>query len=238
MRSYRQFCPVAKASEVLTERWTLLILRELLMGSHRFNDLERGVPGIPRSLLAQRLRMLERAEIVERRPARAGRGSEYYLTQAGEEVLPIVEQLGVWGQRWVNAEVREFELDPSLLVWDMRRRIALDRVPARRIVVQLAFRGARRERYWLVLDRGEVSICREDFGFDVDLHVTADTLALHRVWIGRLALADALRDGLIELDGPSELTRGFPNWIMLSTFASIPPATAPTATTASVAAPA
>jgi DNA-binding HxlR family transcriptional regulator len=222
--TYRQFCPVAKAAEILAERWTPLIVRELLLGCHRFNELEHGLPRIPRSLLVQRLRALERAGLVERRASATGRGALYYLTPAGQALLPVIEGLAEWGQRWVNADVGPSDLDPSLLMWDMRRRINLDQLPAQRVVAQFDFRGACSGSYWLILDRKDVSVCLRDPGFDVDLLVTADTLALHRVWIGRLRLADALREELIQLDGPSDLVRGFPRWLALSSFAHIPPA--------------
>lgn len=222
MRSYKQFCPVAKAAEILAERWTPLIIREMLMGSHRFNELEAGLPGIPRSLLVKRLRTLEMAGLVEHR-ASNGR-SEYYLTAAGQELMPVIEGMGEWGQRWVNQEIGPQDLDPRLLMWDMRRRIHLDRLPGRRVVARFDFRGDRRDTIWLVLERPEPSVCFHDPGYEVDLLVTADTVALHRVWIGRLDLADAIRDGSISLDGSRELTRAFPRWLALSSFAGIPPA--------------
>jgi DNA-binding HxlR family transcriptional regulator len=224
MRGYGQFCPIAKAAEVFAERWTPLIMRELLLGSHRFSEIEAGVPRIPRSLLVQRLRALERAGLIERRGDPGGRRAEYHPTQAGLELYPVLEQLGAWGQRWYNPDVGPEDIDPSLLMWDMRRRINVELLPARRIVIQFDFEGARRQSFWLVLDRHDSSVCLQDPGFDVDLVVTADALALHRVWIGRLALADAIRDNLVQLHGPSALTRAFPRWLKLSVFAPIPSA--------------
>lgn len=210
MQTYGQFCPVAKATEIFAERWTPLILRELLMGSHRFNELEHGLPRISRTLLAQRLRSLERAGLIERRLGATGRSAEYHLTRAGQELEPILNLLGEWGQRWANADVSPNDIDPGLLMWDMRRRINRDRLPPRRVLAQFDFRGARCESWWLLLDRGEVSICLEQPNFDLDLLVTADTLALHRVWIGRLSLASALRNDLVRLDGSPDLVRAFP----------------------------
>lgn len=221
MRTYGQFCPVSKAAEIVAERWTPLIVRELLMGCHRFTELEQGLPRIPRSLLVLRLRSLERAGLLERRLGARGRGSEYYLTEAGQELLPVIERLGQWGQRWANTDVGPSDLDPGLLMWDMRRRIYLDLLPNRRVVVQVDFRGARRESWWLVLECAEVSVCRDDPGFECDLLVTADTISLHRVWIGRLAMVDALRQDLIQIDGPPELAGAFPKWLALSPFAGI-----------------
>lgn len=224
MGSYGQFCPVAKASEVFAERWTPLIVRELLMGSHRFNKLEAGLPGIPRSLLVKRLRLLERIGVVEHRLGARGRTSEYHLTPAGEELRGVIELLGEWGQRWVNSDVGPSNIDPGLLMWDMRRRLHLERLPPGRVVLQFDFRGARQRSYWLVIDRGEASVCVEHPGFEPDLLITTDTLALHRVWVGRLSLTDVIRDGLVRVDGPRELARAFPNWLALSSFAHVPPA--------------
>jgi DNA-binding HxlR family transcriptional regulator len=223
MRGYGQFCPVAKAAEVFAERWTPLILRELLLGSRRFSDLERGVPRISKSLLAQRLKSLEEAGLIERHQQSGGRGHEYVPTPAGEELYDVIVQLGIWGARWVNHEIGPQDTDPDLLVWDMHRRINLDDLPDRRIVVQFDFTGLHVRSYWLVLRRDEVSVCMTDPGFEVDLLVTADSLALHRVWIGHQSLAEALRSGDVRIDGPRELTRAFPEWLQLSIFSHVQP---------------
>jgi DNA-binding HxlR family transcriptional regulator len=208
-----------------------LIVRELFCGSHRFNELESGLPRIPKSLLSERLRTLERVGIVDRRATRHGRGVEYYLTDAGHELGAVVGQLGEWGQRWVNTGVSLEDLDPTLLMWDVHRRIHLDRLPDRRVVCQFDFGGAQVMSIWLILERPEPSVCFKDPGFEIDLFVTTDTLALHQVWLGHLDLAKALRDGLIELDGPADLTRAFPSWLALSMFAGVAPATTSTAVT-------
>jgi DNA-binding HxlR family transcriptional regulator len=229
MGNYHQFCPVAKASEIFAERWTPLILRELLMGSHRFNEIENGLPHISHSLLTQRLRSLEEAGIVERRTSPSGGWVEYHLTPPGEELYEVIERLGEWGQRWMPSNLHESELDPELLMWDMRRRIHLDRLPGRRVVVQFDFTGARRGSYWLVLDHGDVSVCLKHPGFDIDLLVTADTMTLHQIWLGRQSIESALRSGTLELTGPSELRRAFPGWLKLSTFAHVPRAAQPLA---------
>jgi DNA-binding HxlR family transcriptional regulator len=222
--TYGQFCPVAKASEVIAERWTPLIVRELALGSHRFNDLERGLPRISRSLLASRLRQLERAGVIERRVEAKSHRVGYYLTKAGEELEPIITQLGVWGQRWANRDIGPDDLDPLLLTWDMRRRIYRERLPQRRVCVQFDFTGACRESVWMLLEPSDVTVCLTDPGFDLDLLVTADTAALHRVWIGRLSFGVALRDGLIRLQGARDVVRGFPRWLAFSSYASIPSA--------------
>ena len=232
MRGYGQFCPVAKACEVVAERWTPLVLRELFCGSYRFNDLHRGVPLMSRSLLTQRLRALEDAGVLARR--RGAQGTwEYALTPAGEELRPVVEQLGAWGQRWARRGVAPEDLDAGLVMWDVRRRLRKDRLPSRRVVVRFEFRSvprgqANRRVWWLVADRGEADLCLTDPGFEEDLHVEADLGAFTLVWTGRRAFGDALRAGQIRLEGPRDLARAFPGWLALSTFASIPsPAEAP-----------
>jgi DNA-binding HxlR family transcriptional regulator len=226
MRAYGGFCPIAKALEVLGERWTLLIVRELLCGSHRFSEFRQGLPGIPRSLLAQRLRTLERAGVVERRVDATGKRSDYHLTPAGQELLDIVWGLGEWGQRWVNHTIGPADVDPQLLLWDMHRRVHLDRLPEQRIVVQFDFRGVRQQSYWLILERPEPSVCLHDPGFGIDLLVTAEVVARHRVWLGHLALAEAIDQRLITVDGPADLVSAFPTWLALNAFAGVRPAAA------------
>lgn len=223
MTKYGQFCPVAKAAEVFAERWTPLIVREIVCGSHRFNELENGLPNISRSLLVQRLRSLEQAGVIERRPGADGRAGGYYLTKAGEELGGIVVTLGEWGQRWVSRDLRAAELDLDLLMWDVHRRLNWDRLPPRRVVIRFDFSGAQSRTYWLVLEHGEASVCRGDPGFDVDLYVAADTLVFHRVWLGHARFADAIQEQSIQLNGPAELVRAFPSWLAYSTFAHIRP---------------
>jgi DNA-binding HxlR family transcriptional regulator len=222
MHTYVGFCPIAKALEILGDRWTLLVVRELLMDSHRFTDLHAGLPGIPRSLLVQRLRMLEHHGVVERRTA--GKRVDYHLTQSGEELFDVVWGLGEWGQRWVNHTIEPKDVDPKLLMWDMHRRIHVDRLPTQRVVAQFDFQGASRGSYWLVLEKPAPSVCLQDLGFDIDLLVTADTLALHRVWMGHLTLPDALRDGSIKVEGMPDLVKAFPTWLALNRFAGVAPA--------------
>lgn len=223
--SYQQFCPVALASELLTRRWTPLVIRELLAGSHRFNDLRRGVPRMSPSLLARRLKELEDAGVLTRRPPPDGDHDhmEYHLTPAGEELRPIIHQMGVWGQRWVRTEVSADHLDAGLLMWDIRRRIRLDRLPDRRVVVHVHFEDAPEDlrEYWLVLNRDEVDLCRKDPGYPVDLEVSTDILTLTQVWMGDVRLGEALSHEAIRLAGPTRLRRAFPGWLGLSLFANV-----------------
>jgi DNA-binding HxlR family transcriptional regulator len=220
MRSYGQFCPVALGAEVFAERWTPLILRELLAGSHRFSELQRGLPRIPRALLAKRLGSLERAGLIERRPTRAGRGWEYHLSPAGLSFGPVVDALGRWGYQWAAEQLRPDNLDAGLLMWFLRRRVQADRLPAGRVTVQFEFRDADKRCFWLVLHRPEVDLCLADPGFDIDLCVTTDVGTFTRVYLGDVSVANALGEGSVTVVGRSDLRRAFGGWIGLSPFAT------------------
>jgi DNA-binding HxlR family transcriptional regulator len=219
MRGYGQFCPVAQALEIIGERWTLLVVRELFAGSRRFNEIHRGVPLMSPTLLSQRLRRLQRAGIVEHGPH-----GDYLLTDAGRELWPVVEGLGVWGQRWARDEIRPEHLDPSTLMWDMRRRIDLDAVPDHRVVVELRFRGVHRGHrvWWLLVDQADVDVCLSDPGYGIDLVVDADLRAMIMVWMGDVPLALALRDGDVVVSGAPALARDFPRWLRLNVLAGVP----------------
>ena len=226
MGGYGQFCPVAKTAEIVAERWTPLVLRELLCGTLRFADLRRGVPLMSRALLVQRLRQLEDQGIVRSVPKKHGRGRLYSLTPAGLELRPLIDGFGEWGQRWARAQLGRDDLDPGLLMWDIHRRINIDRLPERRVVVRFEFRGVPRSlrrpmTWWLVFQRPDVDLCLKDPGFDVDLVVHADLAALIRVWMGDVRFADGMRHGHIRLDGLPAVARAFPTWLALSSFASV-----------------
>ena len=223
MHGYGQFCPVAVACEVFAERWTPLILRELFAGSRRFSEIRRGIPLISRALLTQRLRHLEDAGVIESRPA--GRGREYRLSQAGAEFHGVIESLGAWGQRWVHGRTSAQNLDAMLLLWNIRRRLAVDRLPDRRTVVRFEFRGVPPGRgpaiSWLVASRQEVDVCLKDPGHGIDLVVTADLAAFTRVWLGDVPLEQAVRARDVRVEGPKDLVRAFPGWLLLSHFAGV-----------------
>src|SRR5215468_3721467 len=216
---YGQYCPVARASELLADRWTPLIVRELLAGIHRFNELDRGLPGISRALLVQRLRRLEETGIVERRPGSDGGGPAYHLTRAGRQLQRVIDVLGGWGARWAFGDPRPAELDPIVLLWWMRRRVHRGRLPSRRVVIEFEFHGGRTGCYWLVLERSDVSVCLQHPKFEVDLRVIADIGAFYRVWLGRTTLAEAMRAGLLRFDGTPAVVRAFPRWFAWSPMA-------------------
>ncbi|MBV1797172.1 helix-turn-helix domain-containing protein [Siccirubricoccus sp. G192] len=221
-RGYGQFCPVAIAAEVLAERWTPLVIRELLLGSTRFNDLQRGVPRMSSSLLARRLRELEFAGIVERRPSAHG-GSEYHLTPAGHDLFPIVERMGLWAQRWMRHDLTgPANLDPDLLMWDIRRTVTNRARPGGgRFVAEFHLAGAlpRRQRWWLVFEPDAVDLCYRDPGFEVDLFVAASPRVLTQIWLGHVSIDQALREGWLRLDGSRQDVAAFRSWFVLSPFA-------------------
>ena len=219
MHRYGQYCPVARAAEILADRWTVLILRELLADIAHFNELERGLPGISRSLLAERLRRLVQYGVLERRSAGRGKRTEYRLTPAGRELQLMIDVLGEWGARWAFGDPRPNELDPIILLWWMRRRVRFDRISRRRLVIQFEFRGAPRRRSWLLIEPSEASVCLQHPGFDIDATVTADIAAFYRVWLGRSTLFDALRTDQVRLDGAPADLREFPSWFAWSPMA-------------------
>jgi DNA-binding HxlR family transcriptional regulator len=226
MRGYGQFCPVAKAAEIFAERWTPLIVRELLFGSHHFNELRLGIPRISQSLLAQRLRSLEHDGVVERRRAPDGRSWEYHLTATGEALRPVVEQLGMWGYRWTGHRLHDEELEPREVMWFLRRQIDVEQLPDRRVVVQFDFAAGRLRRCWLVLHPPDVDLCLRDEGFDVDLFVSAEPRALAEAILGHGDLRQAIRQGRVRIDGPRPLADALPDWIRITSFAHRDQATA------------
>ena len=220
MKSYGQFCPMARAAEVLAERWTLIIVRNLLMGCHTFSEILEAAPGLPRSLLSQRLSALERCNVVERGDHPSGRGHAYFLTPVGEELWPVCEAMGVWGTRWLDIE-RE-HLEPHLVLWDMSKQIKPEQLPRERVVVRFDLIDRRRKRLWLVLGPGDTEVCDKNPGFDEDLVVKTDCRSLIQWHMGELSLRKALTEGAVEISGPPRLVKRFTtDWQGLSVFAGV-----------------
>jgi DNA-binding HxlR family transcriptional regulator len=217
MAGYGQFCPVARASEIFAERWTPLVLREILVGRHHYSEILKGCHRISPSLLGQRLRTLEAVGVIETRPNPAGRGSTYHLTDAGRQLGELVVALGNWGQSWLELQPRH--LDSDVLMWAILTHLHLDRLPPQRRVVRFEFRDEKK-RYWLVLRRDDPDICYSDPLYGDDLVIRTDLEALTRVYLGQLSLADAQRCGLLETEGPRELARSLAAWFPVSSFAS------------------
>jgi DNA-binding HxlR family transcriptional regulator len=222
MRVYGQYCPVALGSEIVGDRWTPLILREMMLGSTRFNDIERGLPGISRTLLTQRLRHLERRGVIDIRTAAAGRGHDYVLTPAGLDLEPVLTALGEWTVRWMLTEPDEADCDPVTLTWWLHKRVDPDHLPDKRVVIEFRYApGAvfpERKTLWLVLDAREQNVCVKHPGFDSDVLVSTDAVSFMRVFSGLVTLGQALRDRSVVLDGPPALTRAFPTWFLWSPF--------------------
>lgn len=218
--TYGQFCPVAMAAEIICSRWTVLVLRELLCGSARFNDLRRGVPRMSPTLLSKRLKELEEAGVIT---ARAGpsRVVEYKLTQAGNELRDVIMSLGFWGQRWVESSLSLKNLDPSLLMWDMRRNLVLSSLPDRRCTIHFVFPelSAGRKFWWLVIDRDDVDLCSVDPGYEVDLYVSGPLRSMTSVWMGVTTLKAEIDAGNINLTGDKAVARSIGEWLGLSVFA-------------------
>jgi DNA-binding HxlR family transcriptional regulator len=215
VRTYAQYCPIVRAVEVLGDRWTLLIVREMLNGARRFNDLSRGLPGLSRALLSRRLRQLAVAGLVVRSADAGG----YDLTPAGEDLRPLVFGLADWGARHAFGDPRPEELDPETLMWWLHGRIDTAEV-TERAVVQVEV-SDRRRMFWLVIEPDDASVCATDPGFDVDAVLTSDLSTLYRVWAGEIDLVDAVRAGQIGLVGPRWIVAGLPRWFQLSPVASI-----------------
>ena len=219
--SYSQFCPVAKAMELLDERWTLLVVRELVIGSEHFNELRRGLPRMSPTLLSRRLQQLVRAGVITREETDGE--VRYRLTEAGEELRPVVEALGTWGTRWIP-DLADPDLDPKLLLWDMHRNVDHERVPARRTVLAFEFDDVEVDlaRWWLVISSGDVDVCDDDPGDEPVASVQTSLRTLTEVWRGDKAWSAARGDGSMRVVASREVAAALPGWFLLSPFAGVP----------------
>ena len=222
---YGQFCPVAMAAEIVCTRWTALLLRELLCGNHRFNDMRKGLPRMSPTLLSKRLKELEDAGIVRQvKDPKSGSG-EYHLTEAGEDLRPIIMALGNWGQRWIDSNLSLRNLDPTLLMWDMRRGINPEPLPKRRVTIRFTYAelSDSRRNWWLVVEpSGDNDLCQVDPGHEVDIFVNASLRAMTSVWMGITTLSGEIDQGKIEIEGDRALIRSMQVWLGLSPFAGVP----------------
>lgn len=219
MTGHADYCPISMCVEILGDRWTPLVIRELMVGASGFNEIHRGIPRISRSLLAQRLRILEREGLVDRRPGPPGRPGHYVLTDSGEAITPIVWAMGHWAAEWVFGDPSEEDCDGLSLIWRLHQHAVPANLPADRTVVHVVTTGAGAAEGWLVVDRSGVTVCRDDQGLDVDLAVEADTGQLHRWLVGLVPFRTLVADGHVRLLGPSRLARAFPGWFDMSLFA-------------------
>jgi DNA-binding HxlR family transcriptional regulator len=218
---YGTFCPVSLATDVIADRWTPLVVRELVLGNTRFNDIARCLPGISRSLLIQRLRHLERKGVIELWPSPTGKGNEYHLTPAGKDLEAVLDVMGKWSIEWLFGDLDVTAVDPPTLMWWMHRRMDASRFPVGRTVLAFEHVAPERMIVWLVLDRGEVSVCQQHPGFDTDVTIRATTTAFAEVFQGYRRWSEAVSSGDIELEGPPRLLKALPTWFLWSPWADV-----------------
>lgn len=224
MQSYGQFCPVAKAAEILGERWTPLIIRELLCHPQSFNELRNGLPLISPTLLSNRLKTLEHRGVIRRECLE--KGVAYCVTDAGEELRTVITEMGVWGQRWARSNLAREDLDPTLLMWDIHRRLDIKHLPAGRTVIRFEFDDCppATRFWWLVVENGEVDVCLKDPGYDIDLLIHSPLNAMTGVWMGDRSLHEELKSHTIRLAGDTALKESLPDWFLLNVFSGVRPA--------------
>ncbi len=228
MSKYGQYCPVAQALEILGERWTLLIIRDMLTGTRHFNDLKRGLPGISTGLLSKRLRQLQSAGVVEKRIVSSGRQTtEYHLTEAGCALQSVIYSLLVWGATWAFGDPSPEQLDPLLLMWWMHDHVDQSQLPDHRVAIQFDFHGAKTETYWLILTHDDPTVCLTDPGYPIDVLVNADLATFFKLWLGRIDYDDAVSAYGVKVLGIPRLTRAFPRWFTWSPAAPTVRAAAP-----------
>jgi DNA-binding HxlR family transcriptional regulator len=220
MPRYADYCPISVGVDVLGDRWTPLVIRELMVGSTGFNEIHRGIPRISRSLLTQRLRLLERRGLVHREVAQRGRPGRYTLTEAGQAITPVVWAIGQWAAEWVFGDPTEEDCDALSLMWRMHQHAVPGKLPEQRTVIHMVLTGAGGAQGWLVVDRRGVTVCQIDPGLDVDLVVEGETADLHRWLIGLVSFRELVNDGRVRVVGPSRLARAFPGWFDVDFFAA------------------
>ena len=224
---YGQFCPIAKALEVLGERWTILIVRELLVGATRFNELQRGLNLISPTILTKRLNDLSEAGVIIRKKIPGQRGYEYFLTEMGKELMPVVKSIGDWGMRWARGKMDDSDMDIELLMLYLQRSVQPEKLPGRETVIRFKFDDIKKySDWWLVVSDLKVDVCVRDPGKDVDIYFTTGLSTMIHLWMGDISYKSAINDGRLKLVGPSALTRDIKSWLAPSIFAGIPPANA------------
>jgi DNA-binding HxlR family transcriptional regulator len=220
--TYGQYCPVARASEILAMRWTPIIVRNMLLGCETFSEIREGAPGIPKSLLVQRLRMLETYDVVERTPAPNGRGSRYVLTEAGRELEPVVDAMGDWGARWLD--IAPHHIDAGVVLWGMCKGIDPEELPENRVVVRFELPDLPERRMWIVAQPPAAEVCVTPPGYEEDLVVRTDTETLADWHLGRISLVQATKTGRMKVEGLSYLIRELSRWGMRGLAGYPPPA--------------
>ena len=217
MTEYGQFCPVAKATEIVGDKWTVLILRELLLGSTKFSELQRGLSRISPTLLSKRLKMLEQRGLLIKKSPPGQRSAEYQLTPCGRELQPLIEHLAVWGMRWARGQMSDDELDVEFLMWDLQRRLKTDHLPGGETVLCFNFDELDKHKtWWMVTSGGAVDLCTENPGREVDLYINTSVRTLVEVWHGDISLAQARREERLRVHGQAGLARSMKEWLGIS----------------------
>jgi DNA-binding HxlR family transcriptional regulator len=224
MRAYGQYCPIARTAELFAERWTPIIVRNLLNGCRTFTDIRQGAPGIPTALLSQRLDTLERAGIVCREPAPAGRGHTYHLTRKGLELKAVCDAMAHWGARWL--EIQPQHVDAAYVLWATTKLVDVEALPDRTVTVRFEMRDQPGESYWLLMHRPQPELCTRGNGYVEDIIARTDSACLIDVHLKRTTYRQAIRSGRLVLSGPPKLTRDFVKWIRPSPYADVAPASA------------
>jgi len=216
MKTYGQFCPLAQAAQLLCERWTLIIIRELIAGSTRFSELQKGVPLMSPTLLSTRLKQLLKAGVVELSGSK--RNHTYNLTAAGKELRPVIELLGAWGHRWARSDLNSGDLDAGLLMWDMRRSVDPSIFPRHRVVVQFEYPDAPKgaKDWWLVSENGEIDLCLNDHGYDVDILIKCSLKVMTKIWICEQSFGEAAKIGNVAIVGDPKLANNIEDWLRSS----------------------
>ena len=224
MVDYGQFCPVAKATELIGERWTILIIRELVLGTHRFSDFQRALSRISPSLLTKRLKDLEKAGIIIRKTQQGRRGYQYFLTPAGRQLAPVIEHLATWGMRWARSQLADDELDIEFLMWEIQRRLDTDALPDGETVLCFIFEELTLfKSWWVVVNDNGVDLCTKNPGKDVDLYISSTVRTMVEIWEGKLGLTLALRKQLVKTNGNRLLIKTLPEWFGICLYADIKP---------------
>ena len=222
---YGQFCPIAKATEIIGEKWTVLIIREALMGSTRYSEFQRGLSLISPTMLTKRLDSLVAHGLLMKKKIPAHRGYEYFPTTSCKELLPIVRSLGDWGMRWARSNLTETDYDVELLMLYLQRSVVPEKLPGNESVIRFKFTDIEDlSEWWLVVTGEQIDICVKDPGKEVDVYFTSTVKTMAGIWMGDTTYRRALADGALKIVGNSALTRNITAWMNLSVFAGLPPA--------------
>ena len=221
MEKYCQFCPVAKAAEILCEKWVILVLRELMMGSTRFSQFRKGLPRISPSILSRRLKMLEEQSVIKRKQVKKSKSYSYHLTESGEQLRPIILGFGTWGHRWAKNKITKEDLDAGFLLWDMRRRLNTEYFQDQRVVIHIEFTDQKKaDRYWwMVVENHEIDLCFEDTGHEPDIIIMTTLPVMTKVWLGYEPLKKMINNQQLKILGTKKHVTNIAKWIGKSSFA-------------------